>query len=324
MLTRSRVRGTFLGIAIGDAAGMPVETFQHDKIAELYGRITEYHVPENHKWFKGEPAGMTTDDTELSLAVAEGMIEKPLDMDAQVKFHVVSLKEGNTKGWGRSTKDSIRRLANGVSWTKSGEPGGGGNGVAMKIAPVGLYMAMQANIQESGDFIMRLSQMTHGTSIAASSGLAVAFAVATCAGIDPDDFNAKKFTEIVTRASRVGEVVLPETLEDNLTERLALLENYEEYDTQRMIEEFGRGSCYCYNSIPFSLMHFMQNPTSLDSLYDVITAGGDTDTNGSMVGALLGALNGQEFWPEHLVNGLDQDTFCRLLDVADRFYDKFK
>lgn len=66
-------------------------------------------------------------------------------------------------------------------------------------------------------------------------------------------------------------------------------------------------------------MFFLRKPHSIEALYDVISAGGDTDTNGSMVGALLGALNGPNIFPDHLIEGLDQEKEIML--VANRFYD---
>lgn len=325
MLTSDKVRGTFIGIALGDALGMPVETFAYKDIQEKYGRVTTLLEPKGHKWFSKEPAGMLTDDTQLSIAVAEGLIEQPLSMDAQVKFHVAALKE-KTKGWGKSTKDSIRRLANGVHWSESGQSDepwtGRGNGVPMKIAPVGLYLSLvigdDAKVNDVCTFIMELSLMTHRTSISASSAVAQAMAVYACAANKPDTFDQEKFCQLVVKSSELGRQIMPETIgEDDITERLKKLADHEQYDTDRMIAEFGAGSCYCYNSLPFALMHFVKNPFSIDSLYDVVSAGGDTDSNGSMVGALLGALHGESIFPKELVAGI-QDV-DRVYDVADRF-----
>jgi ADP-ribosylglycohydrolase len=319
---RDKVRGTFLGLAIGDALGMPVETFPHEKIVETYGRITKFHAPDKHKWFDGEPAGMITDDTQLSLAVAEGLIEGGLDMDAQVLHHKLALAFG-TKGWGRSTKESVRRLANGASWQKSGEPGGAGNGVAMKVAPVGLYFSTvvqdDEKVEEFCQFVVNLTKMTHPTRIAVASAMAQVTAVYACFAQQPESFDTERFIKLVVDSSKISLTVEAQDSEDDLLERLAeVLPKHSEYDTERAIQDLGKGSCYCYNSIPFSLVHFLNNPQSIDCLYDVITAGGDTDSNGSIVGALLGALHGEEIFPEHLLDFPDRD---RVLKIADAFYD---
>jgi ADP-ribosylglycohydrolase len=104
---------------------------------------------------------------------------------------------------------------------------------------------------------------------------------------------------------------------DDLAERLKLVTQYKQYDAQRCIEEFGGGSCYCYHSMPFLYMFFLRNPHSVDALYDVVSAGGDADTNGSMVGAMLGAYNGQSVFPKHLVDGLYEKDL--ILKAANEF-----
>mgnify|MGYP001607376832 FL=1 len=90
---------------------------------------------------------------------------------------------------------------------------------------------------------------------------------------------------------------------------------------QEIIDTFGGGTCYVYNSLPFTYAFFFRNPTSIETLYDVVNSGGDTDTNGSMCGALLGALNGTAIFPQHLVDGLVGKE--KILDVAERFCDAF-
>jgi len=324
----------FLGVLIGDCLGMPVETFTAEKIASVYGRVTDYLVPDGHKWFDGHKAGTYTDDTQLTLAVAEALIDGGFDMESQVRHHVSSLKE-TTAGWGNTTRNAVRSLANGATWKTSGMGGNGtgtGNGVAMKIAPLGALLAKCPIIdqaEETGeiysvtDFILELNAMTHKTSLSASAALAQAAAVAYCINLkDFTAFNPDSFLEAVSCYSSIGRKHFPETLgADDLTARLEELNRRWPLTTAEAIQEFGGGSCYCYHSIPFSLSFFVNQPYSITSLYDVISAGGDTDSNGSIVGALLGALHGTSIFPQKLIDGaLDR---VKVLDVSDRFAKKF-
>lgn len=334
VVTRDRVRGAFLGISIGDALGMPVETFDPARIAKDYGRIDKFYEPKDHKWFKGEPAGMVTDDTQLTIAVAEAMIEgaktgNPLSLDLQASYHVASLKNEGTKGWGRSTKDSVRRMANGVHWSVSGEPlatGGTGNGVPMKVLPLGLWLS--SNVMDNGKsdeffkFLIPFSGMTHQTSLSFTAGLVQSLAAyCCCTAVSAEKFDRAKFVSILTDAAQAGSKILPETIKDNIYDNIKLLSDYEQYDTAKIIEQFGGGSCYCNHSVPFTLMFFVKNPHSVESLYDVVSAGGDTDSNGSMLASLLGALHGVSIFPAELVESLPAATRERMLDVADRFYE---
>ena len=122
-------------------------------------------------------------------------------------------------------------------------------------------------------------------------------------------------------AGRKGRRYLSETITtDDLGDRLGLLERHEEYTPARIINEF-RGSPYAYESLPFTFMFFVRNPLSIDALFDVVSAGMDTDTNASMIGALLGALHGTSIFPAHLVDGLlDREA---VVEVADQFFERF-
>ncbi|MCK9459535.1 MAG: ADP-ribosylglycohydrolase family protein [Proteobacteria bacterium] len=321
----------FLGATIGDGLGMPVETFTPEKIKEKYGitRVTEYLVPTGHKWFDGRQAGTTTDDAQLTLAVAEGLIESGFDMNAQARKHVEAFQI-TTAGWGRTTKTAIRNLQNGAGWQTSGV-NGVGNGVAMKIAPVGAYLRAMSDmtktkeekslwLQSGFEFVRNLTLMTHRSRNVLCSTVGMVVAFYKCL---EDDCDVDALPGYILKMSKAAKGWITGGEEDDdVVERLALLSKHGEYDAEKLIAEFGGGSCYCYNSIPFALMFFLNNPRSIDALYDVVSAGGDADTNGSMVGALLGALNGEEIFPKHLVDGLDGKD--HILEVADLFWEAIK
>lgn len=166
-MNRNKVRGMVIGGAIGDALGMPVETWTPEKIKEVHPEgITRFVPPKGHKWFDPEktPAGSTTDDTQLTIATMQGLIAghdnrkgssfEPY-MDGIAQAHCTAMK-ATTDGWGTTTRDAIRRLQNGVHWSISGkttEPHRGtGNGVPMKIAPLeAFYLSPAANIFKDDD-----------------------------------------------------------------------------------------------------------------------------------------------------------------------------
>lgn len=63
-----------------------------------------------------------------------------IDIDDIAQKHVRAINESSI-GWGRSTKESIRRVESGVHWSKSGNRNGSGNGIAMKMPPVGAFIS---------------------------------------------------------------------------------------------------------------------------------------------------------------------------------------
>ena len=86
-------------------------------------------------------------------------------------------------------------------------------------------------------------------------------------------------------------------------------------------DAFGQGTSYVYNSLPFSYAFFLKAPDSIETLYEVVSAGGDTDSNGSIVGGMRGALNGRKIFPQHLIDGLWQKDL--ILETAKRFCERF-
>lgn len=331
-ILHDKVRGCFLGIAIGDALGKPVETKRAAEITDKWGRITDYFVNADHKYYDGGPAGSWTDDTQLSLAVARGFANTgEFDLDAIAEEHCVEFMR-TVAGWGKTTKEAIAKIVDGTHWSEAAitdQPNRGtGNGVCMKVAPVGLYMGMTNpecfNPQWSEDVkkLKELATMTHFTSMGITSGFAMAFATFKCFNSTPETFDLGSFIRTINGAGMMGRRYLFKTItSDDIANRLALLEKYDEYPTERIIEEL-KGTCYVYDSLPFTLMFFVRDWQRIDCMYDCVTAGGDADSNGSMVGALLGALHGTKIFPQHLIDGLMEKE--EILRVADKFYNRFK
>jgi len=325
-MTKDKIQGMFLGAYLGDTIGKVCESFTPEKIKETYGRITTLLEPTEHSWFKGEEIGKATDDWQLTKATAEALIHSSgFSMSNQAKYHVQAMKE-STSGWGRSTKESVMRLDAGMSWKKSGQKMGCGCGVAMKLAPIAAISATDKyNLAKCERFIINFAQMTHKTSLVTSSSFVHMLAVRNC--LLSNELNTEHFIKNIYHnallAERTYKKYKDDTITDKLSDRLIKLHNHKEYDTDRIIEEFGAGSCYVYNSLPFTYMFFVKNPHSIESLFDVVNAGGDTDTNGSILSSMLGALNGYKIFGENLIDSIPKEYYEEVMDVADRFYERF-
>lgn len=326
-----KIRAMFWGIYLGDCAGLPVESRTAEEIKAKYGRIDKILSPSDHKWFQGQEFGCASDDWQLTAAVSEAMImgreakdaewQDTLNMDNQAIKHLDAMDQ-STAGWGSSTRNSVRRIKNGEHWSISGETAGAGNGVAMKIAPLGAWFSLwHPNDRETVnfvDFVEKLSKMTHKSSMAASSGLAQACVVSYCLELDPeqDNFDPETFVDFSVSSSKRFE---EEPGDDSLTARLQRLVNYKEYDADRIAKEFGNGSCWVKNSLPFTYAYFLNNPNSFEVIWDIVNAGGDTDSNASIAGALLGALNGMSVFPESVLTQVPEKYRMAVDDLASRF-----
>ena len=350
LLLREKALGCLLGVYIGDALGAPWECRTRDEILALAGGRVERYFPASatHKFLPNWPAGKGTDDTDFTDAIVRAYIitKGQFNMDEIARQHVLAF-ERSSAGCGKGSKAAIERLQAGVHWSESAvvAPGvGAGNGVAMKIAPLGLVGAsmMLGKPQMCVDTLQvkQLARMTHSTFIGEGTGAAQAFAVQTCANQTPDAFRPNAMIRVMfigigqqcfshpdlalfMQRLRwlAGTPPTPPPEQDDLigTWRLDWRDDYGAMTDDQILEHCGSGGFLAHESLPFSYAYFLRNPHSIDALYDVITAGGDADTNGSMVGSLLGALHGRSIFPKHLVDGLvNRDA---LMERAEAFCD---
>lgn len=337
-MNRDQVVGMFLGVAIGDALGMPVETMTAEEIATKYGRITEYIEPKGHKWYDGWPAGRWTDDTQLTLAIAESLYQcQGINLEDMGMRQVLTMEQCSV-GWGKSTKDSLLRLKKGGNRLDTGNPTGAGNGVAMKVAGLAAYLASRdvVEIKEHNKEVIEFTLMTHRTDIAVSSAFVQIHALLHCL-IYGRDIHPHAFLDHVVRSSQSGVDLLKisnyavlSMEQENVFNGLiwqvasleALLQYFQNMSPAQIANCYNGAKCYVLESLPFSLAMFLRNPHSIEALYDTVNAGGDTDSNASMVAAMLGATNGVRIFPVTLVDKLWQAE--KVLKVANSFCDCFK
>lgn len=319
-----------IGGAIGDAWGMPVEGMSHEEILEKYPQgITKFEVAKHRKWFdvNQHEVGETTDDTQLTLATLKGIIDScknvngshvPL-MDAIAKRHCEAYSV-NTDGWGKSSRESVRCLQNGVHWSKSGQASqqkGLGNGVPMKISPLAAWAISSLGNKAMNNglnfyqWCVDFSSMTHWTNISAFASIIHVNAIRYCLICRPSRFNSSHFFDLLKHGSgpqkhsqdQYDTSHLNAHDEDIYFKMNALEEiqhSLKHMSTSEIIGKFGAGSCYVGNSLPFSYAFLCKNPYSLQILQSVVEAGGDTDTNAKFVGEMLGALHGIEHFHTYL------------------------
>lgn len=369
MITRSKVKGMVIGGAHGDALAFPVETWTPERIEATYPTgLDRYHTPFGHKFFTAEemPPGSVTDDTQLTEMVMRAMIDGHPEattkgsfepyMDAIAAAHVVALKT-NIGGWGSTTVEAIRRLANGVHWQESGkttEPKRGrGNGVPMKcsplaawlLSPVGQRFAASGGfkVNKFNQWLVAFSAMTHHTRMSAEAGIIHTNVMSCLLGSDPAQFVLQDVVDIFDVGVWAWGKCDPEAEhhyhhaqleggEDELRVPMNKLGTYCRdgslfgMDRDKLRAEFGNGSCDVYDSLPFAYAFFLKNPHTPHTVRMVGEAGGDTDTNAKIVGEMIGALHGLEIFEkpgmEWIIGGLrDKD---RLLALADEFCDTFE
>lgn len=307
VLTKAdQIKGIFLGVAIGDALGMPVEIKTPQEILNEYGRITTYRKSLRRGW-ESKKAGTTTDDTQLTLAVSRGMLEGGTCIHEQIKQHLKAQAESE-EGWGVTTREALRKLSMGCDPNKSGtfdnQQLGHGNGILMKMAPALVFEKVTGKAAK--EFLRKLTIMSHNTEEALDSTEIYYAIFKYCLNTQAYDNN--ELLELLVKTYKSNSM-LP------LVKRAFQQTNFAADVAE--IGGTGKARFSCRHSLPLSLYCFINNPHDIGSLYDAVSAGGDTDTNASIVGALLGAVNGTKVFPKHLINGLDTICYDAVMSHAN-------
>lgn len=299
-----QIIGALMGGAVGDALGMPVEGLSHQNVRTFYKGIKGY-VPDERR---GDlAAGQWTDDTQLTFAVAQGMIEAGgIENLPEVLAHrYVALLPG-ARRWGGTTRAAVERLAKGASREDSGDGREPTNGAAMRAAPLGIWWAASdALLAEAWARIVPVLRITHRHPVSVIAGFGQACAVRLALGSAPDRFDPTAFWSELVSVVRWAE---REAGEDHnaLSERLASLQNHlDDFPLDLQDRCHGTG-VHADESWPFAVAMFARNPALIEAtLLSTINVGGDADTTGSMTGALLGALHGWSAYPSEWRAGLE-------------------
>ena len=313
-----RARATLLGLAMGDALGMPAQTLTRAEIRARYGRITGFVAPfAGHPVSHGLRAAQVTDDTEQTLLLARRLIADPVGFDdAGWARDLLDWEAGiRAKGLqdllGPSSRAAIEALLAGASPEVTGARGTT-NGAAMRIAPIGIMPPPETAALVAR--VARTCRVTHNTGEAIAAAAAVAMTV-SC-GLAGADLDAA--LDPALAACRAGQAQGNAVGEPDMAGRIALaLRLAEGGDEAALIAGIG-SSVASRDSVPmaFGLLRLARGDL-WQALERAANVGDDTDTIGAMAGAMAGALGGSV--PEaaaaelHAANDLDLDGVARGL-----------
>ncbi len=227
-----RARGALYGLAIGDALGMPTQLLSRREIVTRWGGMLRgfQPAPPGHPIAAGLPAGAVTDDTEQAvllgrlLVKGHGVVDPRELAEALVSWEREMAARGSLDLLGPSTKRAVAAVLAGTPPEEAGASGDT-NGAAMRIAPVGIAVALNlpdppsyaappshaspasppsplldASLSTLVDQVEAVSRVTHDTGLALAGAAAVAAAVSagvSGAGID-------EATALAVAAARIG------------------------------------------------------------------------------------------------------------------------
>jgi len=240
---------------------------------------------------------MMSDDTEHCLLVAQALLTYPNNPLAfqrclawKLRFWVLGLPAGV----GLATARSILKLWVGFPASRSGVKSAG-NGPAMRSAILGVYFANDSMRRRA--FVAASTRITHVDPRAETAAMAVAEAAAWA--VNQDVSLMEWLSHLPNLGSDDEWKGLCQTLLGATASRISTA------DFANLLGQQTGVSGYSYRSIPVALFAFAKHEVHFrDGLEAVLNCGGDTDTTGAIVGALLGARLGREGIPADLISGI--------------------
>jgi len=297
-----RYRGAFLGLAVGNTLGLPVESWPSAEIRRRYPRGIGEIDPMELKlpW---------DDDLAQAVILAEAILEHDTLRHDDLAARLLEWVESNGRGMGSQTRAVMNALRQGMLpseaarrvWERDGgQPAG--NGAVMRCAPVAMrWPRDRKRLLEETDLSSRI---THHDPRCSWSAFAVNLAIA-------EALNGRTASIGSIADTLEGAGVGPHTVravrdaEGRTLERLRLDGSAMGFTLKAM-----QAGLWC-----------LEHPEGFEgSLLAVVQAGGDTDTNGAVAGAILGALHGAGAIPDRWTARIPNAD--RLLSLADRILDR--
>ena len=287
--------GTLLGMAVGDALGLPREGLSPRRARRVFGP-----PPLEHRLLFGH--GMISDDTEHACMTAQALLASRGDPGVFARSLAWRLRGwllGIPAGIGLSTLRAIVKLWLGFGPAHSGVFSAG-NGPAMRAPVLGLWAASRGlNPEAMAAFVRASTRLTHTDPRAFEGAFAIAWATA-CGATGSD---------VQKNPGAILQQVQSHVQGDELKTHLGLACEHlaRGAPTGEFVAAMGLGrgvSGYINHTVPVALYCWLRWPTDFRrAMEDAIVAGGDTDTTAAIVGGMAGATLGASAIPASWIAG---------------------
>jgi ADP-ribosyl-[dinitrogen reductase] hydrolase len=295
---KDRFAGTLLGAAAGESLGAPHE----GKSAAQVGVARE--ITGGGGWQRGEP----TDDVDLMLSLLRSLVARRRFDQADVARRYLEWFEKGPKDVGNLTRAALENLragdapeqASALAWEDSGRKAAG-NGSVMCCAPIGLLHVRR--LEGLADDAAGVSRITHCDPRCIGGCVAVTTAIALLVrgGTDAD--------EGIGRAADAAGAASDDV-------RVSIERGISRRPEEIAVDGDDRG--YVLRTIEIAFSALASATNFEEGVVAVVARGGDTDTNGAVAGALLGAKFGKRAIPPRWLDVLAAGP--ELAALAEQLY----
>jgi len=322
-----KFQGTLLGVTIGDTLGHPFEGKIRSEIYSYFDDFEEF-IQSNKRLFN-----TYTDDSQLTLHTAEALIQgNGFNIENFIREYIKWLDDPPI-GPGYGCISSIRKLKYGIPWQEAAS-NSGGNGTVMRVAPIGLFYCK--NLEALKNAAIKSSIITHSHPAASAGAIVIARAIAFLIDKNPEvGFSIDDFFNAITNSiSNSQEEIWEEFIKilNKLKSNLDLpiesgLIKFSQIGVKSpyFIEEFlGQAFVHPYtiSTVVCSLFIFLNRLTSFkECIFELATAGGDSDTVGAIGGSLAGVYFGLKQIPNDLIKLVNKNK--KVMKISQELYNKF-
>ena len=301
-LNRDRMEASFLGLAIGDALGAPVEFWARGS----FPPVTGYR---RGGFFDVAP-GEWTDDTAMALCLARSLLEcGKFDHRDQLERYLRWLERGEMSCRGKALgvgktilRTLIRYRRTGRVYTDIDHERFSGNGSIMRLAPVAIFYA--DDVEKAVHYAALSSKTTHGSPIAVDACRLMAYIlVQLYNGMGTKRLFSADFTDELTTffSSEPLHPALQPIVEQHFRDKEA---------------EHIKSTGYAVDTLEAALWSLHRTESFRDALLTAVNLGNDADTVGAVTGQLAGALYGRHAIPKAWEKTLcDSDTIRRIAET---------
>lgn len=331
MTRNEKILGSLLGAAIGDTMGAATEMRTTQQIAEKFGGyVTEILTPPDDTFARGAEAGFVTDDFSLAYFTAETILKHDGVIDESTAVDALLCWAGHEEYYGKyvgpTTKAAVKRLLG--EETEATYPflkydcAKATNGSAMKIGTVALFSP--GNVDKAIEDAITMCLPTHGNNLSLAGAAAVAAAVSKAMEenanlfdvVEAGIYGAKRGNEL---GSKAGIVLSGPSVEKRIRLAVDIAMKAESLNQaiQDIADYVGSG-LMVYEAVPaaFGLMVAAKG-NAMDAICAGVNVGYDTDTTATMIGAMVGALQGAGVFKKEHLELIEEKNHFDLRKMAD-------
>ena len=308
------ITSTFIGLAVGDALGVPVEFRSRESLRQ--NPVVDMRSFGTHE----QPKGTWSDDSSLTFCLTESLCNGYDLKDISIKFaqwysELIWTQHGKVFDIGNTTRRAIEEfLRNNKTRPMLGGSSeyDNGNGSLMRISPL-VYYIKDVSIEKRFDIIKDISKLTHGhIRSTISCFIYLEFFIEVINGLKLKDAydKMKRTVNNFLLANPICSQKEIDTFNRVLTSDI---ETYKE-------DEIKSGG-YVVHTLEASLWCLLNTNSYSEAVLKAVNLGDDTDTTATVVGAIAGMHYGLSEIPKEWIESLvrKEDIF----NLSNQFAKKY-